>query len=446
MIEAVAAHGYAATTVDEIVGLAGVSTKALYKHFSSKQECFLCTYDAVMEDLAAQIATAWREGRERDRTAGLSCGIDAFVQEIACRPEAARLALVEVLAAGPAVLGRIERAQLGFERIIAQGLGQASGGLEPPPLVARGVAGGIWYVARARLLSDRVEQQVGLGEELRRWMLAYSSTAVRLLDPRLRPDGRDDAGAGPSLSRGVADGLAPGDAMRASRRLVPSHREGMPEGDEHTCILWTAARIVAREGYEELSVARILDEAEVSDEAFFALYGGVEECFVAALELLSAQALARVERTGRSAPDWPAAVCVTVGSLMRHIAGDPVFARCAFVEIFAAGAPGAACRERLLRSLAELLLRTAPEPTTPIVAEAIVGAVWSIVHHHVVRDATHLLPCLTDHVAYIALAPLLGAEQAARAILEGLSEDDEWPTGGRLASLPADARCKTFVY
>lgn len=438
MIEAVAAHGYAATTVDEIVGLAGVSTKTLYKHFSSKRECFLCTYDAVMEDLAVRIATVWREGRDHDRTAGLSYGVDAFVREIAHRPEAARLALVEVLAAGPAVLARIERAQLGFERIIAQGLAQASGGVEPSPLVARGVAGGIWYVTRARLLKDRVEQPAELGEELIRWMLTYSSTAVRLLDPRLRPDERDDARAGASLSRTGADGFAPNGAMPASRRLAPSHREVMLEGDEHTRILWTAARIAAREGYEELSVARILDEAGVSDEAFFALYRDTEECFVAALELLSAQALARVERAGRGAPDWPAAVCVTAGSLMRHIAGDPVFARCAFVEIFAAGAAGAECRERLLRSLAELLLRTAPERATPIVAEAIVGAVWSIVHHHVVRDAAHLLPSLTDHVAYIALAPLIGAEQAARAILEGLSADHEWPTGGGLTPLPGD--------
>jgi AcrR family transcriptional regulator len=440
MIEAVAAHGYAATTVDEIVGLAGVSTKTLYKHFSSKQECFLCTYDAVMEELAGRTAAAWREGsdRDRDRTAGLSRGLDAFVLAIAHRPEAARLALVEVLAAGPAVLGRIERAQLGFERIIGQGLGQAYGGVEPPPVVARGVAGGIWYVTRARLLSGRNEQPTGLGDELLRWMLTYRSAAVRPFAARLTPNGSNHAEAGASLAHTGAGGLAPSDSMPAARRLAPLDRGRMPEGDERTRILWTAARIAAREGYEELSVARILDEAEVSYEEFFALYESAEQCFVAALELLSARALARVACAGRAAPDWPSAVRMTAGSLMRHIAEDPVFARCAFVEIFAAGAPGAACRERLLRRLAELIERAAPRTAGPVVAEAIVGAVWSIVHHQVVRDAAHTLPCLADDVAYIALAPLIGAEQAVRAILDG-RPDDERPAGGRLAPLPARA-------
>lgn len=455
MIEAVAAHGYAATTVDEIVGLAGVSTKTLYRHFSSKQECFLCTYDAVMEELAGRIAVAWREGsdRDRDRTAGLSRGLEAFVGEIARQPQAARLALVEVLAAGPCVLGRIERAQLGFERIITQGLGRASGGVEPPPLLARGIAGGIWYVARARLLSGRTEQPAGLGDELLRWMLAYRSTTVPVLAARLTLDGREDAEAGASFAHADTDGLALGDSMPAARRraLAPSDsmpaarrrasldRERMEEGDERTRILRTAARIAARDGYEELSVARILDEAEVSDEAFFALYENAGECFVAALELLSAQMLARVARAGGSARDWPSAVRMTSGSLMRHIAEDPVFARCAFVEIFAAGAAGAAFRERLLRRLAELMLRAAPGRATPLVAEAIVGAVWSIVHHHVVRDAAHVLPRLADHVVYVVLAPLIGADRAVRAILDGRPADTERPAGGRLAPLPARA-------
>jgi AcrR family transcriptional regulator len=421
MIEAVAAHGYAATTVDEIVGLAGVSTKTLYKHFSSKQGCFLCTYDAVMEELAGRIGAAWRDGDERedDPAARLARGLDAFVLAIAHRPQAMRVALVEVLAAGPCVLGRIERAQLGFERIIAQGLGPAYGGVEPPALVARCIAGGIWYVARARLLNGPIERPARLCEELLRWMLAYDSPAVGLLATRVAPDGLGEAAS--------PDGLA---------EVAPLDRERAPEGDERSRILWTAAQIAGREGYEELSVARILDEAQVSDEAFFALYGNVEECFVAALELLSVQALARAARAARGAPDWPAAVRMAAGSLMRHIAGDPVFARCAFVEIFAAGVAGAACRERLLGRLTELIRRAAPGELDPLVAEAIVGGVWSIVHREVVRDAAYALPYLVDHLAFVVLAPLIGAERAAGVILDGRSADDEL-SAGELAPIRA---------
>jgi len=43
--DAVAAKGYAATTVGDIVTLAGVSRKSFYEHFEDKQACFLASYD-----------------------------------------------------------------------------------------------------------------------------------------------------------------------------------------------------------------------------------------------------------------------------------------------------------------------------------------------------------------------------------------------------------------
>ena len=43
--DAVAAKGYAATTVGDVVELAGVSRKSFYEHFESKEACFLASYD-----------------------------------------------------------------------------------------------------------------------------------------------------------------------------------------------------------------------------------------------------------------------------------------------------------------------------------------------------------------------------------------------------------------
>ena len=104
MVEAVARHGYAATTVHELTALAGVTKKTLYRHFEDKQDCFLATYDLVVRDGVQRISAAYRSaeaagggaasGGQRDWQAGLCRAFDAFARELALRPKCSRLALV----------------------------------------------------------------------------------------------------------------------------------------------------------------------------------------------------------------------------------------------------------------------------------------------------------------------------------------------------------------
>ena len=44
--DAVAAKGYAATSVADVIALAGVSRKTFYEHFGDKEACFLAAYDS----------------------------------------------------------------------------------------------------------------------------------------------------------------------------------------------------------------------------------------------------------------------------------------------------------------------------------------------------------------------------------------------------------------
>jgi AcrR family transcriptional regulator len=65
--DAVAAKGYAATSVADVIAVAGVSRKTFYEHFGDKEECFLAAYDhgaqATYEAMmrAAEGLTDWRE-------------------------------------------------------------------------------------------------------------------------------------------------------------------------------------------------------------------------------------------------------------------------------------------------------------------------------------------------------------------------------------------------
>jgi AcrR family transcriptional regulator len=65
--DAVAAKGYAATSVADVIALAGVSRKAFYEHFEDKEACFLASYDtgaqAIHEAMVAAVddRMGWRE-------------------------------------------------------------------------------------------------------------------------------------------------------------------------------------------------------------------------------------------------------------------------------------------------------------------------------------------------------------------------------------------------
>ena len=59
MVAAVARHGYAETTVGELVALAGVSKSTFYEHFPSKQECFLATFETIVVEASRGSAIAY---------------------------------------------------------------------------------------------------------------------------------------------------------------------------------------------------------------------------------------------------------------------------------------------------------------------------------------------------------------------------------------------------
>ncbi|MBS1887221.1 MAG: TetR/AcrR family transcriptional regulator [Actinobacteria bacterium] len=393
MIEACARHGYAATTARELVGLAGVSTKALYAHFGSKEECFYATYDVVVQHAMGRISAAYRgePGAEAgDWDDGLCRAFDAFAAELVDRPGPSRLALIEVLAATPVACERIERAEALFARMIAASLAQAPDGGAIPPAIVRGLVGGIWFVARARFSEGRPEAIAAGGAELKDWLLAY----------------RTAAGARLPVGRGRQAG-APGGPRGAEREETVRMR-----------LLEATATIIARGGYEALSPAHVADEAGVAEVAFRAEFEDTRACFLVALEWLSADALAAAVREGEAASSWAAGVCRAVDALFRRLAWDGALARAAFLDAFAARPAGAARLNAILRGFADTLVRRAPagRRPSPLVAEAIVGSVWSVAHRHVVQGRRELLPAAASRAAFLTLAPIVGADAAVAAI------------------------------
>ena len=95
-------------------------------------------------------------------------------------------------------------------------------------------------------------------------------------------------------------------------------------------------------GSQKLTAPQIAEEARVPIEAFFELFAGRDECFLAAFDKLSDELLLLVADPDLVSSDWPTAVRRTIGKLMRYLAEHPLYAHTIAAEAFAAYTSGVA--------------------------------------------------------------------------------------------------------
>lgn len=397
MVELVAERGYDAVPVSDLARRAGVSKRDFYRRFGSKEECFLATYDTIIRSSLRGILAA-ADGKERwsDR---LRSGFLAFANQIADSPEAARLALVEAFAAGPAALARMQRTNGLFEAMVAKNFALADGGGALPPLVVKGIVAGGVRVARTRLLSGHPRELTLDGKELMDWALSFCDDAA----VRLRGLG------GPELA---PDPVDPFDSVS-------------PPEDERTLILLATARLVQREGFNELTVPRIRVAAGISRRSFDAHFGGVADCYLATLDMVSRSALAKTTPAYLAADDWAIGVHRMITAICEEVARNSLLAKLGFLEIFFPGPEAIRWRGGLIAKLAKLLRQGAEPKRRPseFAAEASIGAIWGIIHHYVAGGRASRLPRVAPTLSYLALAPALGAAAAVDAIAGEVDED-----------------------
>ena len=91
-------HGYEGTSIEAVLGAAGVKRGALYHHFDSKQALFDAVLDRTISDVAEHIAEEARAAP--DAVASLRAGCAAWLR-IATDPPLQRIGLLDA----PAVVG-----------------------------------------------------------------------------------------------------------------------------------------------------------------------------------------------------------------------------------------------------------------------------------------------------------------------------------------------------
>jgi AcrR family transcriptional regulator len=161
MIRVAAAKGYEATTVADVVEFAGVPEAAFHGSFESKEACFLEAYDAVIDVLVAHVASAFEAAAGEPWPERTVAGLRALVELLAAEADIARMAMVEVTAAGDNARERYRAALARFTPFLEEGRAYSGRGEELPADTARFAIGGA-----TSMIFDEV--RAGRGPELSR--------------------------------------------------------------------------------------------------------------------------------------------------------------------------------------------------------------------------------------------------------------------------------------
>jgi AcrR family transcriptional regulator len=381
MVATVAEKGYESATVADLVKLSGVSRSAFYRHYEDKQACFLATVEAMVEP------TLKRLGADQSAPAGMERARQAFIsliELIVDQPAAAKLCVVEVYAAGVEGAALVDRLMDSAAALATELLEQVPEREGMPPELVRAIVGGIQKVIHKRLYRGQEEELLELAPQLWEWFFSYP--------------------------------VPPGPLKATRRRSVKAvpFAERQAQSNPPERLLRALAAVVAEKGYPDTTVAEIVERASASQRTFYEHFKNKEDAIVAALDSGSAHMLAAALPAFRRAPDWPHAVHDTQEAMFAFGAEEPEYARLGGVEMYAAGKRALDQREVVTEGMEGLL---APgyelKPgTPPIAAEAIGGALYSLLYDHVNKKGPETLPDLVPTLVYVTLAPFLSREEA----------------------------------
>jgi len=391
MIELVARKGYKAVTVRDLVRLAGVSTRTFYEQFTSKEDCFTQTFDAIVQGATRRIFSPQAYvGDPRDRQREV---VSALMRELENGPRAARLTLIDALDAGPAILEHARRVERGIEAMLAECLASSPGGIQVPPLIVEGMVAGALDAARSCLSTDRPAGFDELESDLIDWASCYFCDATAALTELDRN----------SVWRNTA--LQPLPAQ-------PRPRDGTYVNDR-ALILAAVAELAVGQGYAGLTTQRIHALAGVSRKKFGVHFTGVEDCFLAALEWKSREACAQTTRAITAAQTVPGGIYRAIVALSDHVPDNRLLAEICVHDDFAPGAKVARARQRLISTLIEQLVRNNQAPAR--FSDLTATALWVLLCRHAFRDSS-LRAKTAATLSFVALAPTVGGAVAISAI------------------------------
>ena len=214
----------------------------------------------------------------------------------------------------------------------------------------------------------------------------------------------------------------PGSSTRTSKDVSTYvTRQGAAEAQRER-IRQALGELVAKRGYNDVSVKLIGERAHVSPNTFYKHYSGKEECFLELFDLIFEATKERVLAEQPAGDDvaWADRVAIALRTVFARIVTEPMLARAMIVEAPAVGPAIASRYEEATTSLAPLLregraLSPYGEELPQTLEKSLTaGVLWSAHQRLVVGEMEGLEVFLPEAVEFL-VRPYLGEEEARRA-------------------------------
>jgi AcrR family transcriptional regulator len=210
----------------------------------------------------------------------------------------------------------------------------------------------------------------------------------------------------------------------APSRLRPG-RHGLPPDHvvdiQRQRVLRAMAEVISEQGFAAATVESVIGRAKVSRRTFYQLFADRHACFLAVFEETVKRAAVGVAAAYRAPGPWVKRVRAGLLELLVFLDREPQLAKICVVRSMAGDAAMLAHRAKVIRVLTQVadegrfLVRRRPPPS-PLTAEGIVGAVFSIIHARLHEGECGPLRDLLGPLMGVIVLPYLGPAAACREL------------------------------
>jgi AcrR family transcriptional regulator len=417
MTELSAAGGAQEVSIAQLCAGAGVSQQTFYEQFADKEDVLVGAFRAAAEGIFGQMRSAVADA---EISAVPRRALGALLKAVAGDPDAGRMLFVEAMGGGQRMRDERTRAFGRFERRAEELLA-----LTPPdsrsldvPVIA--VVGALRHIVSCHLRNYAEDELPARLDDGLAWLYFYArapglerwSTSRRAL-----------------LAHPSATPPAPAQTGRPER--LPPGRHGLPAGmvarHQRTRLLSAMAEVTMAKGYANTTVEDITARARVAKPVFYRYFSDKQHAFLEAQQYPTQFILDRCAEAYYSAPEWPERLWRMLTVLIGLIVSNPAVSHLRLVECYSAGPVASRRAEEITRAFTIFLeegyhygAKIGKLPRLSL--QAITGAIFEIVQRHVAQREWGELPRHLPQLAYVALAPFMGTEEAIGRVEQLASE------------------------
>jgi AcrR family transcriptional regulator len=426
MTETAVRRGYTGATIARVIRGAGVSRPTFYEYFSDKEECYLAAHAEAHRQVLSLVARAVQDAPLHQ---ALDATIRALVEFAASQPQTAQLLMNETLAGGPDVLDARDQALGEIAEIIEQAHSQLASEIRAadlPPVVLLGTV----YRLLGRRLRHGGHELGDMADDLQEWITPY----------RL-PISEHRWGALEALGEPPPWTILPETQLREPGALPPPRRRDAKEmaEDQRRRILFATATIGQSKGYAATTIGEISKSAGVNRRTFNALFRDKQDAFMAVIAFGFQRTIAVAAGAFFTAATWQERIWEAGRAFTTFMQISPALAHVGFVETYAVGADAAQQLEDSVSAFTVFLREGARQTSqssrmpSVLALEAVATSVFETAYQQSRRESSRRMSSVLPHVAFLCLAPVIGAAEANRFIDGKLTRDHS-------ASVAAPAR------